>query len=92
MRPSEQKLVQNSHILAIFGVFQAWPIYLGQIARKWVFAPDSESLAQIMKIGTIKKHCYVVKTRLKMKNKVFWGKKSRFLILAKNPETNTTLL
>ena len=57
MRPSELELAQKRHFLAIFGVFQAWPIYLGQDARNRVFAPDSESLGQIMKIETIKKAC-----------------------------------
>ena len=65
MGPSEQEWTQKRHFLAIFGVFQALPIYLGQITRNWLFAPDSKSLAQIMKIETKQKHFYVVNTQLK---------------------------
>ena len=57
MRPSELELAQKRHFLATFGVFQALPIYLGEDTQNRVFATDSESLGQIMKIETIKKAC-----------------------------------
>ena len=91
-KSSKQEKVSGNTVFWFFSVF--WSVFnlTGSVRPKSGFCTWFRKFGANNEVWDDKKAMLNGKTQAKVKNGIFFGKKCRFWNLAKNPETNTTLL